>query len=118
MKSRGISAICYSNLASPPSESALMTRLVLLLLAATPLFAQEPPKAKAKKLPFTVSKETTYVLGPVDKDGYIDYVAALNQRLGKGITAETNANVRIWQAVGPKPEGGRDQPAEFFKYMG
>jgi hypothetical protein len=96
-----------------------MTRLLLaylVLLAAAPVLAQEPPKAK--KLPFTVSKETTYVLGPVDKDGYIDYVAALNQRLGKGVTAETNANVRIWQAVGPTPEGGRGQPAEFYKYMG
>jgi hypothetical protein len=93
-----------------------MTRLVLLLLAAAPVVAQEPPKAK--KPPFTVSKETTYVTGPVDKDGYIDYVAALNQRLGKGITAETNANVRIWQAVGPKPEGGNPMRAEFFKYMG
>jgi hypothetical protein len=96
-----------------------MTRLgfaCLVLLAAAPVVAQEPPKAK--KLPFTVSKETTYVTGPLDKDGYIDYVAALNQRLGKGVTAETNANVRIWQAVGPTPEGGRGQPAEFFKYMG
>jgi hypothetical protein len=93
-----------------------MTRLLLVLLTAAPLLAQEP--LKAKKLPFTVSKETTYVLGPVDKDGYIDYVAALNRRLGKGVTAETNANVRIWQAVGPRPEGGPDQPAEFYKLMG
>ena len=55
--------------------------------------------------------------GPVDKDGYIDYVAALNERLGKGITPETNANVLIWKAIGPTPEGER-MPAQFFKLMG
>src|SRR5258708_3874889 len=37
---------------------------------------------------FTIGKETTYFEGPVDKDGYIDYVAALNERLRKGVTPE------------------------------
>src|SRR6266513_2476777 len=66
---------------------------------------------------FTVSKETTYVTGPLDKDGYVDYVAALNERLGKGVTPETNANVPMWQAVGPRPDG-KPMPAAFFKLMG
>jgi hypothetical protein len=85
------------------------TSLLLVLLSA----AESKP---APKLP--LGKETTYVTGPLDKDGYIDYEAALNDRLGKGITPETNANVLLWQALGPTPEGGSGMPAEFFKRLG
>ena len=35
---------------------------------------------KKPKLPFTISKETTYIVEPLDNDGYPDYVAALNER--------------------------------------
>jgi len=55
----------------------------------------------------TISKETTYVTEPLRKDGYVDYVAALNQRCKKGVTPENNAAVLFWQAMGPseiKPE--------------
>ena len=69
----------------------------------------------APKLP--LGKDTTYVTGPLDKDGYIDYEAALNDRLGKGVTLQTNANVLIWKALGPTPEGAH-APAEFFKRLG
>jgi hypothetical protein len=73
-----------------------------------------PKKAKAK---FTFAKETTWVAGPLDKDGYPNYPAALNERLGKGVTPENNANVLIWKAIGPRPDGKPMQP-EFFKLMG
>jgi hypothetical protein len=82
------------------------------LLLSILLAADAKPTAK---LP--LGKETTYVLGPLDKDGYIDYEAALNDRLGKGITPEKNANVLLWQALGPTP-GGTRMPAEFFKRLG
>jgi hypothetical protein len=67
---------------------------------------------------FTVSEETTYVTGPLDKHGYVDYVTALNERLRKDITPETNANVLIWQALGPRPEGGLGMPPEYFQWLG
>jgi hypothetical protein len=82
---------------------------VLLVLAAWPGSST-----------FTVSPETTYVTGPLDKDGYVDYVTALNERLRGDITPEQNANVLIWQALGPKPEGpdgSRMQP-EYFQWLG
>src|SRR5438128_7963964 len=66
---------------------------------------------------FTVSPETTYITEPLDKHGYVDYVTALNQRIGKGITPEANANVLIWQAIGPRPEGGT-MPPEYFQWLG
>src|SRR5262245_45362130 len=94
-----------------------LAAMSLAMLIAIPLSAEDKPAAKKPK-GFTIGKETTYVDGPLDKDGYIDYAAALNERLGKGVTAENNANVLIWKALGPRPEGGRDMTAEFFKYMG
>src|SRR5437660_2738303 len=67
---------------------------------------------------FTVGEETTYVTGPLDKHGYVDYVTALNERLRKDITPENNANVLIWQVLGPRPEGGRGMPPEYFQWLG
>lgn len=67
------------------------------------------------KLP--LGKDTTVVSGPLDKNGYIDYEAALNERLGKGIKPEQNANVLLWQAFGPRPEGSK-VPPEIFKALG
>src|ERR1700724_174995 len=98
---------------------ACLLILSILPVGSSPLVAQDDPKAKpastkedkpkenaAKKHrgKFTISKETTYVTGPVDKDGYIDYAAALNERLRQGVTPENNANVLIWKALGPHPK--------------
>src|SRR6516162_3258490 len=83
--------------------------LVLLLLVPS----EDKP---TPKLP--LGKETTYITGPLDKEGYVDYETALNDRLGKGITPEKNANVLLWKALGPTPEGGKGMPAEFFKRLG
>ncbi len=66
---------------------------------------------------FTISPETTYITEPLDKHGYVDYVTALNERLRTGITPENNANVLIWQALGPHPEGGT-MPDEYFQWLG
>ncbi|HLW65872.1 MAG TPA: hypothetical protein VKS79_11170 [Gemmataceae bacterium] len=66
---------------------------------------------------FTVSPETTYATGPIDKEGYVDYVTAVNERLRGNIKPEENANVLIWQALGPHPEGA-NMPAEYFEWLG
>jgi hypothetical protein len=90
-------------------------------VAHTHAVAQAKPSPKddapkQRKPRFTISKETTYVLGPVDKDGYIDYATALNERLSQGVTPANNANVLIWKAIGPRPEGAL-MPAEFYKWL-
>jgi len=90
------------------------TLLVLGLLAA---LARADDKDTKRKPKFTVGKETTYVTGPVDADGYIDYAAALNERLGKGIKPQDNANVLLWKAFGPHPEGTK-MPPDYFKWLG
>jgi hypothetical protein len=54
---------------------------------------------------FTVGPATTYVTGPLDPQGYPDYVTALNARLSRGIKPRDNANALIWQ--GSRPDAGR-----------
>src|SRR5271166_1220289 len=83
----------------------------VLLLSLLP--AEGKPAAKVP-----LGKETTYVTGPLDKEGYVDYETALNDRLAKGVTPEKNANVLLWQALGPTPEGGNGMPADYFKRLG
>ncbi len=85
---------------------------LLLLIAAVVAYIAFP-----KKDTFTVSPETTYVTGPIDADGRVDYVAALNTRLRGDITPEQNANVLIRQAIGPRPEG-RPMSDEYFQWLG
>ena len=87
--------------------------VIFILFAALLIYAAVPGRST-----FTISPQTTYVTDRLDKKGFVDYPTALNDRLSNGITPETNANVLIWKALGPKPEGGNGMPAEYFKMLG
>lgn len=50
-------------------------------------------------LPFTIGPSTT-VVETVDKQGQPDYVAAINERFGKGVTAQDNGFVLWLRVVG------------------
>ncbi len=84
-------------------KSTVLPPLLVLLLAGANPAAAEPP---------------TRIAGPLDKKGLIDYEAALNARLAKGVAPETNANVLLVRALGPAPEGGDGMPDEYFKLLG
>jgi hypothetical protein len=86
------------------------TAAPLLLCLLLPADGKPAPKV-------LLGKDTTVVTGPLDKDGYVDYEAALNDRLGRGISPERNANALLIKALGPMPEGAR-VPAEFFRRLG
>jgi RNA polymerase sigma factor (sigma-70 family) len=75
--------------------------------------AARPERIKPK---FTLSKETTYLTGPLDKDGYVDYETALNEKLAEGVDPQKNANVLLWQALRPEPRNF-PMPAEFFRWL-
>jgi hypothetical protein len=90
--------------------------LSAMLACASLAAAQQPPKpptppqaaAKAQAEPpkkprvaITISKETTYITGPLRPDGYVDYVAAMNERASKGVTPENNAAVPFLRAMWP-----------------
>jgi len=87
----------------------LLVRGAVLTWSGLGLWVQ-PPR-------FTVGKETTYVTEPLDENDYMDYEALLNDRLAKGVTPATNANVLIIQALGPCPEG-RPMLPDFYRRLG
>jgi hypothetical protein len=95
----------------------LLGRSLLVLGIFVVLAAMTPDKETTPVHKFTVGKETTYISGPLDKDGYIDYEAALNDRYARGVTPASNANVLIWKALGPRPEARPILP-EFYRRLG
>jgi hypothetical protein len=62
-----------------------------------------PRRSGGKSRPqITISKETTRLTEPLRADGYVDYIAALNQELGAGVTPDNNAAVDLLYASGPE----------------
>src|SRR6185295_10550420 len=90
--------------------------LCIVWIATLAVDAQDAKDAKKRKPGITIGRDTTYIDGPLDKDGYPDYEAALNERLREGVTPENNANVLLWQTVGPRSD--IQEPARFFKALG
>jgi hypothetical protein len=88
---------------------------ILFGVFVAPVWGEEPKKP-APKVP--LGKDTTYVTGPLDADGYVNYEAALNERLDKGIRPESNAMVLVWKALGPTPFGRTHMPPGYFKRLG
>lgn len=87
---------------------------VLFMVGAA--HADEPRGATIRPT-FTISHETTRITEPLTADGWPDYFGALNQRLGEGVTAENNAVVSFYRALGPAP-GGEEVPERFFELLG
>lgn len=80
-----------------------------------PAVAKPNPKAATAPKPkpkITVSKQTTYILKPVDSDGFVDYLGALNQKGSQGVTPVSNAGVLLVRAWGAK----EFEPRERLRY--
>ena len=89
-----------------------------LALICSVAVADESTTTVAKPKPvITISAETTRITGPLDDEGYVDYVAALNQSMSKGVTTENNAVVLLWQALGPA-EVSEEIREPFFEMLG
>jgi hypothetical protein len=46
------------------------------------------------------AKDTTYIVGPIASDGYLDYVTAINDLASRDVTVENNAAVLLVRACG------------------
>lgn len=90
---------------------------VVLPAGAVLLLALFALAAWPGKATYTVSPETTHVVGPLDANGRVDYPAALHERRSKGIDPDKNAMVLIVQAIGPKPEGS-EVPGLYYDWLG
>ncbi|MCC9605849.1 hypothetical protein LOC68_20870 [Blastopirellula sp. JC732] len=77
-------------------------------LSLSPVGGQEPQEKqlskeelKKKLRKIQVGKDTTFIEGPLDAEGNVDFLAAMNARLSEGVTPENNAVVELWMAAGP-----------------
>jgi hypothetical protein len=77
---------------------------------------KDKEKAKDKVPGLPLGRDTTFVVGPLDKNGDIDYEGALNAELSKGVTAANNANVLLIRAFGPKPESA-ELPPSYYRWL-
>lgn len=85
-----------------------------LALVGLPIGAADPPPSTPQ---FPVGKDTTYLTEPLDQDGYVDYVTAVNTELSRGVTPENNVTVLLVRAFGPAPDG-RPLPPAYFRWLG
>ncbi len=86
------------------SGTLFRTAIVMVLLpAAGAISAGEAEDTDRQIPPFTISPQTTYVEGPLNEDGTVNYVAYLNEKLSQNVTADNNAAVLMIQALGPGP---------------
>lgn len=79
--------------------------LLISLSAAQDLRPQKSspstqPAQSRPKIPIIVSRETTYLTGPLNADGTVNYVAAINEMASKGVTPEDNAAIPLIQSKG------------------
>ena len=75
------------------SQFFLLFLCFILSVSGSAVSAEEP-------LLVTISKETTRITAHLKDNGYPDYVGGLNAQMSKGITAENNLVVAIWNTIG------------------
>jgi hypothetical protein len=110
------------------SAVALLLSAAGVLADVGPGWAQQAPGAAASKplaptesvhkAPprITPSTKTTKVVAPFDEDGYVDYVAALNEMYGRNVTPENNAGLLFVRAS--RIEGfGPTERKRFFELL-
>jgi hypothetical protein len=90
---------------------------LLAFLVMQDAVTMSPNGGKPTSPNIIVSKATTYVTGPLNKDGSVDFAGAINRFYSLGVTTKNNANVLIWQAIGPHPENTK-MPSRFFELLG
>lgn len=86
------------------------------LVKGRPAGKAELPSAKKAHL-ITLSRQTTYITEPLRKDGYVDYLGALNQRFRAGVTLENNAALPFLKAMGPGEIDAKHR-GEYFGMLG
>ncbi|MCK4275916.1 MAG: hypothetical protein KAX78_05345, partial [Phycisphaerae bacterium] len=64
----------------------------------------------------TISRETTHILEPLNEDGTVNYLAAIDAQCREGVTRQNNAAVPIIQALGSDwlPEESRQRIVELL----
>lgn len=83
-----------------------------------PATGKAAAKPKAKQTVLRISKETTVIDGPLDDEGFVDYISALNNQSKAGVKVEDNAAVWLARANGIQELNHSPHRDEFFKELG
>jgi len=84
----------------PPARWAVGV-LVLSAVGASGR-AGSPAAATRPAVGITVSRQTTFLTGPLNADGTVNYSRALDDICGKGVTRQNNAAIDFVRILGPK----------------
>ena len=84
---------------SEPSIFSPFAALLTIGIGLSPPVFAEMPKT-AKEIGLEISPETTVITRPLRPDGFPDYVAYLNETLGRGVERDENFWVLMWQVIG------------------
>lgn len=68
------------------------------------------------KITYTVGPETTVITEPAEADGWIDFSKAVNDKVGNGITPDTNAMALLVNAFGPLSKSD-SLPPEYYRRL-
>ncbi len=93
-----------------------MRGLHCFLLACASAAAVIVAPAPAATPKFELGEDTTYLAGPLDAEGFVDYEAAPNERLRGKIEPGENAVPLPVEAVGPKLGANEPHP-DFFEWL-
>lgn len=85
--------------------------------SAAPAQQNDKQEPRAKQTVIEISKETTRITSPLDKDGYVDYLAAVNQMQSKGVTPRNNYEVVVRQVL-PPDEIAESMREKYFAAIG
>lgn len=81
-------------------------------------FGQEPADKKPpRQRLIRIAEETTRITEPLDNEGFVDYLQAINDRYSEGITPDNNFEVIVRQVMGTA-EISQEFQARYFKVLG
>ncbi|MCK4626409.1 MAG: hypothetical protein KAV00_13910, partial [Phycisphaerae bacterium] len=72
-----------------PRKTLFCVAFLAIYLSVTMVWGEKPasqPASRPAKVKITISRKTTYILGPINADGTVNYVAAINKMCSKGVT--------------------------------
>lgn len=99
------------------SMSAIVSLLGLFVSQYWQVEAMRFIAGRFNKPPLIIAADTTYLTGPKDSNGQIDYIAAMNQQGMDGVTLENNAALCIIDSIHPRYTLGRTE-VEFYGMVG
>ena len=80
----------------------LLWGFAIVLIAGALPAAEPTTKPAPGRIRLTISRKTTHILGPINEDGTVNYMAYLNAKHSKGVTKANNAAIPLIEILGKR----------------